>query len=261
MKRALGERPAPKAAARKTKPGATHALDANLPPGGNFDLSLWELQEPFLDSDGKVKTIPPAQLKGPTGFQDCYFFTDKRDGAMSFFCPENGEHTTHSHFPRSELREMKADGTEANWPVFGRNTLTATVKVIDVPDHVAVGQIHIGEVIQPGLKPSAKPLLELFYHWTGVIELMLESSPKGGGKRHRVGKVPCGTKFSYGIELNGDGTIVITIDGKAHKFAMPKRFYGYGMYFKAGDYLQSTGPCPTIGARVAFYVLEVRHES
>jgi hypothetical protein len=258
MKRPL-KRPVAKAAARESKPPAARSLDPKIAPGGNFDLSRWQLQS-FDAASGKVKTIPPAQLKGPKGYQDCYFFTDRRDGAMSFFAPENGGHTEHSHFPRCELREMNADGSAANWPVSGRNILTATVKVIDVPSHVTVGQIHIGTAIDPKLPKSVKPLLELFYHWTGRIELMLESGPKGGGKRHCVGNVPLGTKFSYGIELDGDGTILITIYGARQKFVMPKSFYGYGMYFKAGSYLQSTGKCPTIGGRVSFYALELRHE-
>ena len=89
-------------------------LDPNVAPGGNFDLSLWELQEP-VGSPGAPTTILPAQLEGPNGYHDSYFFTDPVDGSMSFWDPENGVTTANSSYPRSELREMTASGAEANW--------------------------------------------------------------------------------------------------------------------------------------------------
>ncbi len=41
---------------------------------------------------------------------------------------------------------------------------------------------------------------------------------------------------------------------------MPSSFNGYGMYFKAGDYDQTAGTDPTVGATVKFYALQVSHE-
>ena len=93
-------------------------LNPNLAPGSNFDLSLWELQEP-VGSAGAPTTITPAALAG--GFHDSYFFTDPNDGAMTFWDPENGVTTADSSYPRSELREMNTDGSPANWPVTGTN--------------------------------------------------------------------------------------------------------------------------------------------
>ena len=81
------------------------SLDPNVAPGGNFDLSLWELQEP-VGSPAAPTTILPAQLEGPNGYHDTYFFTDPTDGSMSFWDPENGVTTANSSYPRSELREM-----------------------------------------------------------------------------------------------------------------------------------------------------------
>ena len=43
-------------------------LNPAVSPGGNFDLSLWELQEP-VGSPGSPTTILPAQLEGASGFQ------------------------------------------------------------------------------------------------------------------------------------------------------------------------------------------------
>ena len=43
------------------------SLNPNVAPGGNFDLSGWELQLP-IGSPGSPTTISPAQLEGPNGF-------------------------------------------------------------------------------------------------------------------------------------------------------------------------------------------------
>jgi hypothetical protein len=230
-------------------------LDPNLAPGGNFDLSVWELQEP-VGSAGSPTTILPAQLEGAKGFSDTYFFTDPTDGSMSFWDPENGVTTANSNYPRSELREMTAGGAAANWPSTGTNTLSATLKVTQVPDHVAVGQIHLGT----GTPASTKPLLELYFYATGAIELGIEQTPAGGNEvNHPVGNVPLGTKWSYVIGLSGN-TISLVIDGgAAQTFTMPSSFDQEGMYFKAGDYDQSVGTSATVGAKVQFYSLEVFH--
>jgi len=236
--------------------GGDSGLKPSLAPGSNFNLSSWELQEP-VGSAGSPTTITSAALAA--GFHDSYFFTDPSDGAMTFWDPENGVTTADSSYPRSELREMNADGSPANWPVAGNNLLSATVAVTQVPDHVCIGQIHIGTAIQTGLAASTKPLLELYYYATGAIELGIENDPTGGQTSHAITNVPLGTQFSYSIGLTGDGTITLTIDGAATTFAMPSGFDGYGQYFKAGDYDQTAGTDATVGAQVKFYALEVSH--
>lgn len=233
-------------------------LDPNVAPGGNFDLSLWELQEP-VGAAGAPTTISAAALEGPGGFRDSYFFTDPADGAMTFWDPENGVTTADSSYPRSELREMNADGSTANWPISGTNILSATVAVTEVPDHVCVGQIHLGTAIEAGLAASTKPLLELYYYATGDIQLGIENDPTGGQTAHLITNVPLGTKFSYTVQLTGDGTIALGIDGATTTFTMPASFNGYGQYFKAGDYDQTAGTDATIGATVKFYALQVSH--
>lgn len=241
-------------------PGTPAALSPTVAPGGNFDLSVWELQLP-TGSPGAPTTIAPAALEGPNGFQNADFFTDTKDGAMTFFDPENGVTTANSDYPRSELREMNADGTVANWAVAGTNTLSATLAVVQVPDHVCVGQIHLGTAIEAGLAASTKPLLELYYHSSGVIELGIEDSPAGTQTLHTIATVPLGTKFSYTIQLTGAGTIMLVLDGTSSTFTMPASFDGYGMYFKAGDYDQTADADAgaAVGATVKFYGLNVSH--
>jgi len=228
-------------------------LNPNVAPGGNFDLSVWELQLP-TGSSGAPDTILPAQLKGASGFQDSYFYTAGTDGAMTFWDPENGVTTPNSNFSRSELREMTSSGAAANWFAPGTHKLSATLKVTTVPDHVAVGQIHLGS------GGSTKPLLELFYYSNGNIEMAIEQTPAGGNEvQHLAGNVPVGTTWSYTIGLSGNTISLVINGGATQTWAMSTTFNGYGMYFKAGDYDQTSGSSASVGARVGFYALKIAH--
>lgn len=239
--------------------GTSTALNPKFAPGGNFDLSRWQLQEP-IGLPGAPTTVKPSMLMSSKGFQDTYFFTDSTDGAMTFFDPENGVATANSRYPRSELREMNADGSAANWPITGTNRLSATLRVTQVPDHVCVGQIHVGTPLQSGLAPITKPLLELYYYANGDIKLGIENGPEGGQTSHFIASIPLGTGFDYTIQLSGDGTIKLVLNGVASAFQLPAGFIGYGQYFKAGNYDQSVGTDPTVAATVKFYALSLSHQ-
>lgn len=234
-------------------------LNVNVAPGGNFDLSRWGLQEP-IGSPGSPTSIGNTALQGPSGFQDAYFFTDPTDGAMTFWDPELGVTTANSNYPRSELRELNTDGSNANWPIAGTNTLSASLAVTQVPDHVCVGQIHVGSPLQNGLAASTKPLLELYYYRNGDIKVGIEDSPTGGQTSHDIVNVPLGSVFSYTIQLTGDGTITVVVDDAAYTTTVPPSFAGYGQYFKAGNYDQNAGTDSTVGATVRFCALKVLHE-
>ena len=230
-------------------------LNPSVAPGGNFDLSLWELQEP-TGSPGSPNTIPPAQLEGANGYQDSYFYTASADGAMTFWDPENGVTTPNSNYSRSELREMTSSGAAANWFAPGTHTLSATLKVTQVPDHVCVGQIHLGS------GGSTKPLLELFYYSSGTIKIGIEQTPAGGNEvLYTVGSVPLGSTWSYVIGLSGSTISLVVNGGATQKWTASSTFNGYGMYFKAGDYDQTSGSSSSVGARVGFYALTIHHSS
>jgi hypothetical protein len=235
--------------------GDDGGLNPHVAPGGNFDLSTWELQEP-VGSAGSPTTYSPAQLEGPNGHQDAYFFTDPTDGSMTFWDPENGVTTPNSMYPRSELREMTSGGSPADWSTTGTHMLSATLKATVVPDHVCVGQIHLGT----GTPASTKPLLELFYFSTGSIAIGIEQTPAGGNEvRTTVGSAPLGSKWSYVIGLSGNAITLVIDGGAAQSFTMSSTFDQENMYFKAGDYDQSVGSSSTVGAKVQFYALAVHH--
>jgi hypothetical protein len=241
------------APAAPAAPAVTSRLSTGVAPGGNFNLSVWELQEP-VGSPGSPRTIPSSQLVGAKGYQDSYFYTDSHDGAMTFWAPEKGVTTPNSNYARSELREMNSDGSSADWALAGSHRLQATLRVVSVTNHVCVGQIHLGTG-----GSSTKPLVELYYYANGNIVLGTENSPSGGQTTHTVANVPVGTKWSYTIAVTGGNTVVLTVNGKTTKYAVPSSFDAYHMYFKAGSYNQSSSNSTTKGARVAFYALTVHH--
>lgn len=235
--------------------GSTGGLNPAVAPGGNFDLSLWELQLPVCSS-GSVTVIPPAQLVGSGGFQDTYFYSDPSDGAMVLMDPTTGCTTSGSLHPRTELREMSASGAKASWPATGTHVLSVTERVPQVPDHVSVGQIF-----QAPPYPS-KPLLELEYHHDGTLVLLLENTNQGGSATFTtVGAVPPGSTYQYALSLSGT-SITVTINGTSSTFTLPPTFVGESFYFKAGDYDQTATagtPGTTPGTLVEITALSVTH--
>ncbi|MEY9836739.1 hypothetical protein ABH941_001959 [Streptacidiphilus sp. EB103A] len=229
------------------------AASPTVAPGGNFNLSVWELQEP-VGSPGSPTTIPSSELQGANGFQDSYFYTDTRDGAMTFWAPEKGVTTPNSNYARSELREMNSNGSPADWALSGTHKLSATLRVVSVTSHVCVGQIHLGSG-----GSSTKPLVELYYYNNGSIVVGTENSPSGGQTTHTVGTVAIGKTWSYVLGVSGGNTINLTVNGTTTHYAIPSSFDVYKQYFKAGSYNQSSSNSTTNGARVAFYGLTVSH--
>jgi hypothetical protein len=235
--------------------GSAQAASPSVAPGGNFNLKVWELQEP-VGSPGSPTTISSSRLQGADGYQDSYFYTDTRDGAMTFWAPEKGVTTANSDYARSELREMNTDGSAANWSLGGSHKLSATLRVVSVTSNVCVGQIHLGTG-----GSSTKPLIELYYHADGDILAGIENSPTGGQTTHTVGHVAIGKTWTYTIAVSGGNSIDVTVNGSTTHYPIASGFKAYKQYFKAGSYNQSSSDSTTNGARVAFYDLTVSHTS
>lgn len=232
---------------------AAATLNPSVAPGGNFNLSVWSLQLPF-GSPGSPTTIGPAQLKGASGYTNpAYFWTDKNDGSMTFWDPEAGVTTPNSNYARSELREMNANGSAADWSLSGTHRLSATLRIVSVTKSVCVGQIHVGSG-----GSSTKPLVELYYAPNGDITLGTENSTSGGQTRHKITNVPLGQKWSYVIAVVG-GRLSLTVNGSTTTYPIPASFNAYHQYFKAGDYNQSSSSSTSNGAKVKFYALTVAH--
>jgi hypothetical protein len=224
-------------------------------PSDVIALSTWTLQLP-TGKPGDPETISASELV--RGFQNQYFMYCS-DDAVAFFAPDNGVKTPDSIHPRSELREMQADGkTPANWDPFGSkpHTLTATLMVTDARHRLCVGQIHLGSPA-PSTKP---PLMELYYDPNGELVIGLNRSPTSGQTETTIGAASVGATFSYEITVSG-GVLDVSVNGKRAYFNdVPSGFEGYGHYFKAGNYNQTTSYSSSRGTRVKFYALTVSPE-
>ncbi len=110
------------------------ALESNLPPGGNFDLSHWKITLP----DATASETNSAQLVA--GFTNALYFYTATDGAMTFWCPVNGGTTSGSSYPRSELRELlNTNNDNINWnSAIGIHTMDADRVHFSGPVHELV---------------------------------------------------------------------------------------------------------------------------
>ena len=230
------------------------ALNPKLPPGGNFDLSIWSLQLP-TGSGTSPTTIKPMQLAGESGYSDSnYFYTDKADGAITFMDPAMGITTSGSLHCRTELREM------ANWPATGTNTLTVTGELVQVGGG-ASGHVSVGQVFDYS---TSKPLCELEYYNTGEFKVLLEKTSAGGSADfYSLGAQTIGNKYSFTLSLTGT-TLTITVNGSTTTYTPDKSFTGAQFYFKCGAYDQTAikgVPSITPYTVVKVYSLNVLHSA
>ena len=222
------------------------SISKSKTPGQNFNLAPFTLQLPTGSAD-HPDTVSGSRL---TTFTDSpYFFTNASDGSMVMADPKKGWTTSGSLHPRVELRE------NAIWKTSGTNTLSATVKVVEVPDHTTIGQIF------QGTGPS-KPLCELQVTSKGAVKLLLENTNQGGSSTTpQITTVSLGSKFDYEMQLSGT-TLTITVNNVARTFNLPSSFIGESFYFKAGDYDQSATegtPSSSASTVVQFYALSIKH--
>jgi hypothetical protein len=225
--------PAPTSNPNGTFPGSQlppGTLSNSVPPSTNFALSNWELQLP-IGSTGSPTTISGSQLAA--GYTSTYFHTDSSTGALDFYSPEpppNCVTTANSLHCRSELEEL------TTWAASGTNVLTATVAVTQVAGTTVVGQIH------PIESDTNKPLCELFYSSSGVLQMGVEQTTAGGNEVNTtIGQVPVGQKFTYMISFS-KGVLSASINGATPTtFPVGSTFASnFLYYFKAGDYGQGT---------------------
>jgi hypothetical protein len=231
------------------------ALNPNCAPGGNFDLSLWELQLP-TGSTGNPDTEFPSQLEGCSGYQDVkhlYFFTESGDGALVMKVPGSPASsgcvtTAHSKHCRTELREI----SPPNWdPNASTNRLSASLTV-PVPDNsqygTVIGQVHIDDSI------SSKPVCELYYSSSGDLNMGVEQTRGGGDEKITyIGNVPVDTPFSYSIAYESN-ILSVSINGEPAQILSTYSLDAPASYFKVGNYNQGSDP-----SSVHFFAITVEH--
>jgi hypothetical protein len=172
------------------------------------------------------RDIGPNTLK--TYSRNPYFLPNATGDGVQFTVYCDGATTSNkTRYPRSELRELKADGSLASWDGgSGTHTMKGRTKVLyQAPKkpEVVVAQIH-------GKTGDSLELRSEGTSWRLAVDNDQE-------KVHLKSGVALGTEVSWEITMD-HGTLLVTIDGQLTYHKKPG-FKGKGQYFKVGCYAQS----------------------
>jgi hypothetical protein len=176
-----------------------------------------------------------------------YFFTNSSTNEMTFWCPENGAHTSGSSFPRSELRQIP------NWYFKGHSQLNVTMRVSKVP---STGSITIGQVHADGLQGHCSIVIELEYTNGDIDAHLRDSACKGVTKKVGSGYA-LGESFSYSLTIDGTLATASSDSGTMAPYDYSWPTIGgipteqVPIYFKLGDYVQAATNSATEGGVVA----------
>lgn len=215
-------------------------------PAELLELTAWKLTLPTGRDEQPHEVLQPELA---TFEQAPQFWLDGEIPAVVFRAEAGGVTTSGSSYPRSELREMTADGEdEASWSTSeGRHVMTIRQAITALPPgkpHVVAGQIHDAE--------------------DDLVMIRLEGEHlfvEGGGDE--LGDLDpayaLGTVFTVQIVADS-GTIDVYYDDLETPAVTVLRD-AEGCYFKAGAYTQSNLDYDEADAygEVAIYELEVEH--
>jgi Alginate lyase len=211
-------------------------------PSDIIDLHNWKLTLPV--NNAQEITLPALYI-----YQSPYFSHEACTAAV-FRTPIGGATTPNSSYPRTELREMTGNGTAlASWSnTGGTHEMDWRVAVDSVPPakpQVVVGQVHdpeddVIQVLYDGTKRA------ITYRWLG----------------HTTGELVSGYQLGTFVDLRivaSGGAYQLYANG-ALKATQSRP--GSGLYFKAGDYPQSSpgrGDNPNFISQVRISRLTVKH--
>ncbi len=191
-------------------------------PAQALNLTNWKLTLPIGSSEQPTEVLQPELAT----YKINPWFVALANG-VRFLAPVNGVTTSGSNYPRSELREMKNNGTQnASWSsTTGTHTMFLDEAITAVPTtkkHVVVGQIHDAsdDIIVIRLEYPT-----LYINVNGKNVYPLDTS-------YTLEK-----RFTIKFVVNGGQTKVYYNRNFAPAFTLGKSYSG--AYFKAGAYTQS----------------------
>jgi hypothetical protein len=216
-------------------------------PADLLDLTNWKLTLP-VGSAGSPTEIRQPDLR--IFSMSPYFVLDATGTGVVFHAHAGGVTTSNSGYPRSELREMTAGGSQnAAWSTTsGTHTMTITETITHLPvvkPHVVAGQIHDAsdDVVMIRLEGT-----NLFVEGDGN-ELGVLNASYTLGTRFTVRLVAAGGRIRVYYEDLATPKVDIASDST-------------DCYFKAGSYTQSNpaqGDAPTAYGEVVIHALTVTH--
>jgi len=218
-----------------------------------IDLAMWNLSVPV---GTPAVTIDTPKLLG--GYQDGYF---RSGNTLFFWAPVTGSRTENAVYPRTELRETKADGSVNNWTYAqADNFLRAALMVNQVPStgKIVIGQIHCYQ--------STEPLLKVEYQYkeklqTGNIVAKFRRSPDAEIEVITIAQgIPLNQRFSYSIHLTPAGNLTVNASDFVWSAKLDATWGAKLLYFKAGVYTQDNTGYATEGGAATFYKLTINHD-
>lgn len=220
------------------------------------DLSTWKLTLP-TGAPSKPTEIKPPALATYSGKH----FYATADGALVFIAPTDGVTTKNSKNPRSELRELNADGTLAAWSSTVDYHALAVELSVDVlqlgsKPHVVVAQIHDSDddVTVFRVEGNADKA-------TATIWITDDNSTRG---YKLTDSYRIGDRITVGFHVGG-GIVRYSFNGQPVDYKQTKKFSG--AYFKTGCYNQAGGIITRLPdgsadfAKVTVYSIALRHEA
>ena len=206
---------------------AQATLDPAAAPGQNFELSAYRLQT--LSS--KLEFTEVSLIKS---YQDHFFFTDPKTGAMLFRTPAGAGHSGHSEYPRVELRTIDDFTMEASRDHARAQSLVLQVLAEPGTGKLIFAQIH-GET-------TGTELLKM--RWThGNILMGVKMQPGAQEQQIELLRgIALGDRVECQLTLQGS---ILTVTVRSQDRSVTKRFSydanawsGQELYFKFGNYLQ-----------------------
>ncbi|KAF2111246.1 alginate lyase 2 [Lophiotrema nucula] len=222
-------------------------LSPKCHPGGNFDLSNWNLETSIDNGTGRPLIISAAKLgAGKDGCKNGWhdegpehewFYTDPKDGAMVINAPGySDEHpcirTSGSVHCRTEFHEV----SPSSWPP-NATTNHLHVKLVGLKG----SNVVIGQIFQAGTGAN-KPYAELYYHDSGSVIMGVATCPGGSNDgcnqdMQTIGTAPLGEPFTYDIRFEKN-VLKAGLNGKMK--TVKTYFMTPGAWFKFGNYNQGT---------------------
>uniref|UniRef100_A0AAU6W0H4 Alginate lyase 2 domain-containing protein n=1 Tax=Pseudomonas phage Arace01 TaxID=3138526 RepID=A0AAU6W0H4_9VIRU len=174
-------------------------------------------------------------------------------GHQNFWCSVAGGTSGSSSSPRTELREVTAEGKGLNWLAKDRgHVMLGELRLELIPSSlkVIVGQIHAHGAKNPFLMVS---------WWKG--EARIDFRPKVDGPTQTLARIPCkvGQSFKYLLSVN-EGRLSVNLNGIIGTADISEEWEQFPFYFKAGAYvIDHEGPV-TEGGWVVYEKLDVLHD-
>lgn len=227
------------------------AFSASAAPGSVLSLTNWKLTLPTdgCDSNSWADEVTQPQLK--TFTKSGAFFVNADGTGVAFRAGVAGARTSeNTKYPRSELREMTAQGEDrASWSnKAGKGTHTMTVeaaitKTPAVKPEVVAAQIHDADDDVVMIRLYGRRLV--VDADDSKVQLPLDEN------------YVLGTRFKVTITAT-NGNIRVTYDGSR---VVDYQRSGDGLYFKAGCYTLSNTSfdAPAEYGEVVIYKLAVAH--